>query len=110
MTDHVPDVASITGVNPQPEEQSDLTGSHISMKDACNGKTDDEGFSEADAEILAHLRYVTDQMKQEDKDTYTTDEWKALARVVDRCFFYICLVSITVVCLYMLTQQQAPLY
>lgn len=47
------------------------------------------------AEILAHVRYVTSRMKEDSRRDGVKDEWKLLARVLDRLLLIIFIVGIS---------------
>ena len=112
MYDSVPDLTATNWVTPKPsaEDKQSLAMSRASLKledaemESGEKKT---AWQSADGEITAHLRYITGRMKVKDQEVELEDEWKALARVIDRMFFYICLVIIASVCIYMFSRQDA---
>ena len=47
--------------------------------------------------ILNHLHYMVDDMKSKEKNMAVDNEWKALAQVIDRLFFFITLIAVVVI-------------
>ena len=47
-------------------------------------------------EIVFHLRTITDKLKQKDGDEHLREEWRTMAKILDRCFLviFLCLVIV----------------
>ena len=44
------------------------------------------------AQILDHLKVMVNYLKQQEKDNGVAEEWKAIAIVIDRLFFWVTLI------------------
>ena len=56
-------------------------------------------------EITDEVKVITKHIKDQKKETDIQGEWKALARVFDRCFFWICLLIVICSCLALFVPQ-----
>ena len=58
------------------------------------------------AQIRSMLAYLTDSIKEKEKDRMIEDEWKALSLVLDRIFFWITFITALVMIPTFLIQDQ----
>lgn len=65
----------------------------------CSEKEKDELHDYKMGLILSHLHFIKNQMKAQNMAAENQEQWKALARVLDRLFFWICLLGFIVACL-----------
>ena len=65
-----------------------------------NVKQDQTAFHNPQMEdILYYLRFMSNRMKKRDLASETQEQWKALARVMDRLFFWMCLLGFAIACM-----------
>lgn len=50
-------------------------------------------------EITEEVKIITKHIQEQKKEADVQGEWKAVARVIDRCFFWICLIVVVCSCM-----------
>ncbi len=58
-------------------------------------------------ELKVYLRYLTEKMRTKDEEDAILEEWRAVARIIDRVLFWICFIVVVIVVIVLMSREDS---